>query len=168
MGHFYFPFFANLGQSKKRVIRGKSEEFLVLGVPWHHSKVNPATASELGPTNHFRKTTPLIAAPFCPFWKSQFDPQAQLQSNMHSQWRRHGGGGKRGNLPPPQPPIGHPVRSMQIRGDFRVLKKWGWVYRICSDVLHALTLRRTFFGLTITKNEGVVEVVERVTLVGPW
>ena len=38
------------------------------------------------------------------------------------QWRRHGGGGKRGNLPPPQPPIGHPVRSMQIRGDFRVRK----------------------------------------------
>ena len=30
----------------------------------------------------------------------------------------------------------------------------------CSD------LRRTFFGLTITKKEGVVEVVEGVTLVG--
>ena len=37
-----------------------------------------------------------------------------------------GGGGKRGNLPPPpQPPIGHPVRSMQIREDFHVGKKWG-------------------------------------------
>ena len=30
-----------------------------------------------------------------------------------------------GNLPDPQPLIGHPVRSMQIRGDFRVRKKWG-------------------------------------------
>ena len=75
-------------------------------------------------------------------------------------------GGKRGNLTPPQPQIGHPVRSMQIRGDFRIRKKWGLVYRICSDVLHAPTLRWTFFGLTITKKEGVVEVVEGVTLVG--
>ena len=32
-----------------------------------------------------------------------------------------GGGGKRDNLPR-QPPIGHPVRSMQIRGDFHVEK----------------------------------------------
>ena len=77
-------------------------------------------------------------------------------------------GGEAGQLaPPPQPPIGHPVRSMQIRGDFRVRKKWGQVYRIYSEVLHALTLRRTFFGLTITKKKGVVEVVEGVTLVGP-
>ena len=55
---------------------------------------------------------------------------------------------------------------MQIRGDFRIRKKWGLVYRICSDVLYAPTLRWTFFGLTITKKEGVVEVVEGVTLVG--
>ena len=68
--------------------------------------------------------------------------------------------------PPPPPQIGHPVRSMQIRGDFRIRKKWGLVYRICSDVLHAPTLRWTFFGLTVTKKEGVVEVVEGVTLVG--
>ena len=35
-------------------------------------------------------------------------------------------GGKRSNLPPPPPPqIGHPVRSMQIRGDFRIRKKMG-------------------------------------------
>ena len=47
------------------------------------------------------------------------------------------------------------------------MKNGGYVYRNCSDVLHAPTLRRTFFGLTITKEEGVVEVVEGVTLVGP-
>ena len=36
------------------------------------------------------------------------------------------GGGQAGQLvPPPQPPIGHPVRSMQIRGDYRVRKKNG-------------------------------------------
>ena len=34
------------------------------------------------------------------------------------QWRRHGGE----LAPPPQPPIGRPVRSMQIRGDFHVGK----------------------------------------------
>ena len=39
--------------------------------------------------------------------------------------------------------------------------------QICSDVLHAPTLRRTFFGLTITKKERVVEIVEGVTLEGP-
>ena len=33
-----------------------------------------------------------------------------------------GGGGKRGSLPP-QSPIGHPLRSIQIQGDFGVLKK---------------------------------------------
>ena len=33
------------------------------------------------------------------------------------------GGGQTGQLaPPPQPPIGHPMRSMQIRGDFHVGK----------------------------------------------
>ena len=53
---------------------------------------------------------------------------------------------------------------MQIRGDFHVGKKWGSVYRICSHVLHAPTLWRTFFGLAITKKEGVVEIVEGVTL----
>ena len=36
-----------------------------------------------------------------------------------------------------------------------------------SHVLHAPTLGRTFFGLTITKKERVIEVVEGVTLVGP-
>ena len=34
---------------------------------------------------------------------------------------RGGGGGQAGQLVP-QPPIGHPVRSMQIRGVFRVRK----------------------------------------------
>ena len=33
-----------------------------------------------------------------------------------------GGGASGATYPPPQPPIGHPVRSMQIRGDFRVRK----------------------------------------------
>ena len=41
------------------------------------------------------------------------------------------------------------------------------LYRIYSHVLYATTLRRTFFGPTITKKEGVVTVVEGVTLVGP-
>ena len=40
------------------------------------------------------------------------------------QWRRHGGGGKGGNLPP-QPPIGHPVRSMQNWWNFNVGKNGG-------------------------------------------
>ena len=37
------------------------------------------------------------------------------------------GGGETGQLAPPplQPPIGHPVRSMQIRGDFHVWKNGG-------------------------------------------
>ena len=46
-----------------------------------------------------------------------------LWANIN-QWRRHGGG-EAGQLAPPQPPIGHPVRSMQIRGDFRVRKNGG-------------------------------------------
>ena len=79
------------------------------------------------------------------------------------------GGDKRGNLPPPprQLPIGHTVRSMQIRGDFRVRKNRGRFTGFSPTFLHAPTLRRTFFGLTIKKKEGVVEVVEGVTLVGP-
>ena len=61
------------------------------------------------------------------------------------------------------------VRSMQIWGDFNVGKNGStYRYMICSHVyLHAPMLRWTFFALTITKKEGVVEVVERVTLVGP-
>ena len=55
---------------------------------------------------------------------------------------------------------------MQIRGDFRIRKNGGWFTGFSPDVLHAPTLRWTFFGLTITKKEGVVEVVEGVTLVG--
>ena len=46
-------------------------------------------------------------------------------------------------------------------------EKWGYVYRICSHALHASTLRRTFFGLAITKKEGAEEVLEGVTLVSP-
>ena len=34
-------------------------------------------------------------------------------------------GGKGGSLPPPQPPIGDPLRSIQIRGDFGVGKNGG-------------------------------------------
>ena len=40
-----------------------------------------------------------------------------------NQWRRHGANGA--TCPLPQPPIGHPVRSMQIRGDFHVEKNGG-------------------------------------------
>ena len=67
---------------------------------------------------------------------------------------------------PPQPWIGHPARSMQIREDFHV-GKMGICLQDCSHVLHAPTLRLTFFGLMITKKEGVVEVLGGVTLVGP-
>ena len=52
---------------------------------------------------------------------------------------------------------------MQIRGDFYVKKKWGRLTRFAPTFyLHAPTLRRTCFGLTITKKEAVVEVVEGV------
>ena len=58
---------------------------------------------------------------------------------------------------------------MQIRGDLRVRKKWGKVYRICSKVLHAPTADATadVLGSYDYEKEGVVEVVEGVTLVGP-
>ena len=75
-------------------------------------------------------------------------------------------GGKRGNLPPPPTSDRTPREIDADQRRFSYPKKWGLVYRICSDVLHAPTLRWTFFGLTITKKEGVVEVVEGVTLVG--
>ena len=42
----------------------------------------------------------------------------------HRQWHRHEGASG-ATCPPPPPPIGHPVRSMQIRGDFRVRKNGG-------------------------------------------
>ena len=60
----------------------------------------------------------------CAAVKGPLTPLKVHEIECFSQWRRHGGaGGKRGNLPPPpQPPIGHPVRSMQIRGDSRVRK----------------------------------------------
>ena len=39
--------------------------------------------------------------------------------------RRHGEGAKGAACPPPQPPIGDPLRSIQIRGDFGVGKMGG-------------------------------------------
>ena len=52
---------------------------------------------------------------------------------------------------------------------FSCRKKWGGVGLqdllprfACTDAI-----RRTFFGITITKKEGVVEVAEGVILVGP-
>ena len=86
------------------------------------------------------------------------------------QWCRHGGGGgnKRDNLPPPPPPTSDQT-PREIDADLRRFscrEKWAKVYSICFHVLHAPMLRRTFFGLTITKKE-VLEVVEGVTLVGP-
>ena len=50
---------------------------------------------------------------------------------------------------------------MQTRGDFHVGKKGVGL----QDILHAPTLRRAFFGLTITK-KGVIEVVEGVCYFG--
>ena len=48
------------------------------------------------------------------------------RSSVVVQWRRHGGGGANGaTCPPPQPAIGHAVRSMQIREDFHVGKNRG-------------------------------------------
>ena len=59
-------------------------------------------------------------------WPSQDVTVSSLKDmGYEEQWRPHGGGGKRGNLPPPQPPIGDPLRSMQIRGDFEVEKNGG-------------------------------------------
>ena len=76
---------------------------------------------------------------------------------MASPW----GGGQAGQLAPLHPPqIGHPVRSMQIRGDFRIRKKMGVGLQDLLRRFNAPTLRWTFFGLTITKKEGVVEVIE--------
>ena len=88
------------------------------------------------------------------------------------QWRRHrGAGGGSGELAPnPQPMIGHPVRSMQIRGDFRVRKNGS---RFTGFALTFYTHRRRYGGrslvlrVTITKKEEVVEVAEGVTLVRP-
>ena len=52
-------------------------------------------------------------------------------------------GGKRGNLPPPpQPPIGHPVRSMQIRGDFHVEKKNGGRFTVFPPTFYMRKRRR--------------------------
>ena len=59
---------------------------------------------------------------------------------------------------------GHPGRLVQIRGDFHVGKNG--VCRVCSHVLHAPTLWLTFFGLTITKKEEVVDIVQGVAMVG--
>ena len=42
---------------------------------------------------------------------------------MGRKW--HGREASGATCPPPQPSIGHPVRSMQIQGDFHVRKKWG-------------------------------------------
>ena len=56
---------------------------------------------------------------------------------------------------------------MQIRGDFHIRKKVGvGLQDLLPRFLHAPSPLRTFFGLTITKKEGVVEVVEGITLVG--
>ena len=77
------------------------------------------------------------------------------------------GGGKLGNLPPPpQTPIGHPVRSMQIRGDFRVRKNGGRFTGFapkfsCTDATADVLWSYDY------EKERVVEVVEGVTLVGP-
>ena len=92
-----------------------------------------------------------------------------VSSNVYTrpQWRRHGGGASGATCPSPQPPIGHPVRSMQIRGDFRVRKKMGVGLQdlprsfTCTDATADVLWSYDY------EKEGFVEVVERVTLVGP-
>ena len=74
------------------------------------------------------------------------------------------GGGKWGNLLP-QPPIGHPVRSMQIRGDFRVRKN-GVGFQ---DLLRSFTCTDATADVLWSydyEKEGVVEVVEGVRYSG--
>ena len=46
-------------------------------------------------------------------------------------------------------------------------EKNGVGFQDFPHVLHASTLRRTFFGLAITKKEGAEELVGGVTLVSP-
>ena len=79
------------------------------------------------------------------------------------------GGGQAGQLdPPPILRSDTPWDLCRSEEIFMSGKKWGYVYRICSHILHVPTLWWTFFGLTITKKKTrVIEVVQGVTLVGP-
>ena len=77
--------------------------------------------------------------------------------------------GQAGNSPPYplQSPIGHSVRSMQIRGAFHVQKKWEYLS------LQNLLPRFTYTDATVDvlwsydyEKEGVVDVVEGVRYFG--
>ena len=83
-----------------------------------------------------------------------------------AQWRRHGGGASGATCPPPQPPIGHPVRSMQIRGDFRVRKNGVGLQGLLRSFTCTDATADVLWSYDYEK-EGVVEVVEGVALVGP-
>ena len=88
------------------------------------------------------------------------------RSSVVVQWRRHGGGANGATCPPPQPPIGHAVRSMQIREDFHVGKNRSRF----PGFAPTFSMNRRYGGLLWSYDyakEGVVKVVEGVTLVGP-
>ena len=116
-------------------------------------------------TSHSLGPDALSSDQYEPVNVSVFQPRGSsypcLGSDLYryrSQWRRHGGGGKRGNfLPPPQPPIGHPVRSMQIRGDFRVRKDGGRFIGFAPTFY----MHRRYGGRSLVlrlRKKGVVEV----------
>ena len=81
------------------------------------------------------------------------------------QWRRHGGGASGATCPPPT----FDRTPREIDADprrFSCPKKGEGL----QDLLRRFTCTDAtadVFGLTITKKEGVAEVVEGVTLVGP-
>ena len=71
------------------------------------------------------------------------------------QWRRHGGGRQAGQLAPPPPISDRTPREIDADPRRFACRKngVGLHFKICSHVLHAPSLRRTFFGLTNTKKE---------------
>ena len=87
-----------------------------------------------------------------------------IGNDVGSQWRRHGGGGKRGNLPPKKPPIRHTVRSMQIRGDFHAGKMGVGLQDLLSRFTCTDATEDVLWSYDYEKR-GVVGVVEGVTLV---
>ena len=69
--------------------------------------------------------------------------------------------------PPPQPPIGHPVRSIQIRGDFHVRKNEGRFTRYAPRFFY---MSRRYGGRSLVlrlRKRGSCKNCWRVTLVGP-
>ena len=82
------------------------------------------------------------------------------------QWRRHGGGASGATCPPP-PTSDRTPCEIDARGDFRVRKKMGIGLQ---DLLRRFTCTDATADVLWAydyEKEGVVEVVEGVTLVGP-